>query len=46
MNSLPTYPSGVEGGAMDKQFLVELLFAVGASAAGAAIATLVMVLVR
>ena len=41
MNSLPTYPSGVEGGAMDKQFLVELLFAVGASAAGAAIATLV-----
>jgi hypothetical protein len=31
---------------MDKQFLVELLFAVGASAAGAAIATLVMVLVR
>ena len=45
MNSLPTYPSGVEGGAMDKEIMVELMFAVGASAAGAAIATFVMVLV-
>ena len=32
--------------AMDKQILVELMFGFGASAAGAAIATVVMVLVR
>jgi hypothetical protein len=30
---------------MDKQFLVELMFGFGASAAGAAIATLVMLFV-
>jgi hypothetical protein len=35
----------MEGGAMDKQILVELMFGFGASAAGAAIATFVMVLV-
>ena len=31
---------------MDKEIMVELMLAVGASAAGAAIATLVMVLAR
>ena len=35
----------MEGRAMDKQILVELMFGFGASAAGAAIATLVMMLV-
>jgi hypothetical protein len=41
VNSLPTYPSGVEGRAMDKEIMVEFVFAVGASAAGAAIAKLI-----
>ena len=35
----------MEGRAMDKQILVELIFGFGASAAGAAIGTLVMMLV-
>jgi hypothetical protein len=36
----------MEDGAMDKQTMVEFMFGFGASAAGAAIATLVMVLAR
>jgi hypothetical protein len=36
----------LEGGAMDKQIMVEFMFGFGASAAGAAIATLVVVLAR
>jgi hypothetical protein len=35
----------MEGRAMDRQILVELMFGLRASAAGAAIATLVMMLV-
>jgi hypothetical protein len=35
----------MEGRAMDRQILVELMFGFGASVAGAAIATLVMMLV-
>jgi hypothetical protein len=36
----------MEGAAMGKQILVEFMFGISASAAGAAIATLVMLLTR